>query len=650
MATWRDVLILTKSSLVARGSLTASCEASRKPSADNRRMTTFPLRNSPPDLQGLFRAALACLAVAFPTLIAFNVAPSATFFNQAAAFVGWGGFLLVLGGGLAQRARPRSPGSLALLAAIAILILAAFGASLWAGAPWSLSLSSAGTMLSAALAVAVGACASRAGLGERAFKAFCIALVVAGIASSAIGLLQVFAPNLPDGDWVAQASIPGRATGNLRQPNHLSSLLLWSVVAAVWLGEARVIYREVAWMLALLFVEVIVLSASRTGLLGMAALTGWGLLDRRLSRTTRILLLCSPLAYLALWEGTALWAHHTHQAFGGEERLSGSGLYVSYSRYKIWWNSLAMIAQHPWLGVGFGEFNFAWTLTPFLERPVAFFDHAHNLMLQFGVELGVPLALLVLALMGYALWQAGRFAVTDGREPGARYTRLFKQAGDADVPPADQRMPIQRAAFVMVFMVGVHSLLEYPLWYAYFLLPAAFAFGLCLERPDAHDSELAAADRGDLTRPFVLASMALILGGTLALYDYMRVVLIFAPPANAAPLERRIADGRRSILFAHHADYATATVVEHPGKVMKAFRRAPHFLLDARLMMAWAHALDENGETDKARYVAERLKEFHNEQADEFFAPCVASAASAPAKLPFQCLAPTKKLGFEDFR
>ncbi len=625
-------------------------------------MSPLPARPPLRDRGGLFLIALACLAVAFPPLIAFNLSPSATFFNQAAAFVGWGGFLLVLGTGLGPQARPRSPGSTALLGAIAILILAALGASLWQGAPWPLSLSSAGTLLSALLTVAVGACLSRADLGERAFKAFCIALVVAGIASSVIGLIEVFAPNLPDGDWVALAAIPGRATGNLRQPNHLSSLLLWSVVAAIWLGEARVIYREIGWMLALLFIEVIVLSASRTGLLGMVALMGWGLFDRRLSRGTRILLLCSPLAYLALWEATALWAHHTHQAFGGEERLSGSGLYVSYSRYKIWWNSLAMIAQHPWLGVGFGEFNFAWTLTPFPDRPVAFFDHAHNLMLQFGVELGVPLALVVLGLMGYALWQAWRCAVADGREPGARYTRLFAKVPLGEAAPADQRLPMQRAAFVMVFMVGVHSLLEYPLWYSYFLLPAAFAFGLCLERPDARDTQLASADRGELTRPFVLASMALILGGTLALYDYMRVVLIFAPPANAASLEKRIADGRRSVLFAHHADYAAATVVEHPGTVMKAFQRAPHFLIDARLMIAWARALDENGETDKARYVAARLKEFHNEQADEFFAPCSAddaasgaattasAAASAPARLPFQCLAPQHKYTFKDFR
>ena len=224
-------------------------------------------------------------------------------------------------------------------------------------------------------------------------------------------------------------------------------------------------------------------------------------------------------------------------------------------------------------------------------------------------------------------------------------------------------MPMQRAAFVMVVMVATHSLLEYPLWYAYFLLPAAFAFGLCLERPDPRDRELAAADLGNVTRPWVLAPMLLILAATFALYDYMRVVVIFAPPAGAASLDKRIADGRHSVLFAHHADYAAATVVEHPGAVMKAFERAPHFLLDARLMLAWAKALAEAGETDKARYVAARLKEFHNEQADEFFAACdpakttgaaaaapAARSASAPAPLPFQCSAPTKALSYRDFR
>ena len=437
-------------------------------------------------------AALACLAVAFPTLIAFNVSPSATFFNQAAAFVGWGGFLLVLGTWLPRNARPQSRGSLALLAASAIVFFAALAASLWAAVPWALSLSSAGTILSAILVVAVGASAERAGLGDQAFRAFCIALVVAGVACSAIGLVQVFAPDLPDGDWFAVSAIPGRATSNLRQPNHLSSLLLWSIVAIVWLGEVDAWWRNATVVLAVVFMYVVVLSASRTGALGMLTLAGWGFFDRRLSRRGRVLLMLAPVIYGAMWWGTSEWATHYHHVFGGQTRFGGGGD-ISSSRFGIWSNTLSLIAMHPWLGVGFGDFNFAWTLTPFPHRPGAFFDHTHNLVLNFAVELGIPLALVVLGLLVYALWKALRNAIDEGR---------------ASVPGP---VPLHRAAFVMVLMVGVHSMLEYPLWYSYFLLPTAFAFALCLERRDQRHVDVAAQRQPDVTRPFVLASMALVL-------------------------------------------------------------------------------------------------------------------------------------------
>ena len=593
--------------------------------------------------------ATAIVAVAVPTLVAFNVAPSATFFNQAAAFVGWGGFLLILGASMRTPTWPQARGALALLAAMTLVFLASLAASLFASVPWSLSLSAAGTILSAILTIAMGASAQRAGLGERSFQAFCIGLAVAGIACSAIGLVQVFAPTWPDGNWVAISAIPGRATGNLRQPNHLSSLLLWSIVAAVWLGEAKVVRRDVAAGLALVFIYVVVLSASRTGAVGMLTLAAWGFFDRRLSRNTRRLMMLAPIVYGAMWWGTTIWASHFHQVFGGQTRFGGGGD-ISSSRFGIWSNTLSLIAMHPWLGVGFGDFNFAWTLTPFPGRPVAFFDHTHNLVLNFAVELGIPLALLVLALMSYALWRGFANAVDEGRQTGEGY-------------------PVQRAAFVIVLLVAVHSMLEYPLWYSYFLLPTAFAFGLCLERCTAA-LPLASDDDGpaQVARPYVLASMLLILGGTLALYDYMRVVVIFAPPVGAGPLEQRIADGRKSVLFAHHAAYAAATVPDHPGEAMSAFKSAPHYLLDSRLMMAWAKALDENREPDKARYVAARLKEFRNEQAEEFFEPCAApgsalpsASASSPSPAasarataarapPFQCQAPTQALRFEDFR
>ena len=550
---------------------------------------------------------------------------------------------------LQRDAAPRAPASLALILALAILVAAALGAALIVGRSWTLSLSEAGTILSAILVVAIAASLSRAGRAEPAFRAFCMALFIAGVASSLIGLVQVFAPTWPDGNWVAPSSLVARATGNLRQPNHLSSLLLWSIVATLWLSEAEVLHGKFTAVLVVVFIYVMVLSGSRTGALGTLSLAGWGLLDRRLSRRSRWLLGLAPVIYGTMWLIMSEWASHSHHLFGAQARYDTDVGGISSSRFAIWSNALALVKTHPWFGVGFGEFNFAWTLTPFPQRPLEFFDHTHDIVVNFLVELGIPLALAVLGLMLFAMAKALQNAIADGRDPA---------------PEGTPRFPIQRAAFVIVLMVAVHSLLEYPLWYSYFLLPAAFAFGLCLERPDPATLARVQASQPSATRPLLIAAMFLVLGGTLALYDYMRVVVIFMPTA-AEPLEQRIADGQKSVLFGHHADYAEATIAEHPGKVIDAFRRSTHYLLDARLMMAWANALNEIGETDKARYLAQRLKEFHNEQAAEFFAPCApgATAAAAPASqaasqpgatparsLPFQCLAPTKDLRFEDFR
>ena len=232
---------------------------------------------------------------------------------------------------------------------------------------------------------------------------------------------------------------------------------------------------------------------------------------------------------------------------------------------------------------------------------------------------------------------------------------------------------MQRAAFVIVLMAGMHSMLEYPLWYSYFLLPTAFVFGLCLERPDGSRAP-ATTPHANVTRPFVLASMMLMLGGTLAVYDYMRVVVIFAPPVGAGPLEQRIADGRKSVLFAHHADYAEATSPKTRPRSMSAFARAPHYLLDSRLMMAWAKALDETARPTRRATWPRACSEFRNERPPNFSRRARRSAGPPAARLSrgvpnapatprprrptdharphrsIPCQAPTRLYRFEDFR
>jgi len=602
--------------------------------------------------QGLLWLA-AGLAVVPATLLAVSLSPSATFLNQAAALSGWGLFGVALacglhrpdGPGLAMGlAQRRGGGGLAsLLAALGVLMAASLGSWVWNGLPTSLAFSNIAFMAAAGLMVMLGATVSREGHAASAFRALCVALLVAGLLSTAVGAVQVLAPDWADGHWVAITSFEGRASGNLRQPNHLSSLLLWSLVSAVWLVQSAPAAPDrspqgwrwpLAWLGVALLIFGLVLSASRTGMVGVLVLAVWGALDGRLSRHARALLLAMPLLYAAGWLGLSTWAEATGHVFGGAERLRTEAD-ISSSRFGIWSNTLALIAQHPWAGVGWGEFNLAWSLTPFPHRPVAFFDHSHNLPLQLVVELGIPLGLGVLGLLLWSLWRgwcATRTAAT----------------GDHD------RATVLRSAWVMVLLVGLHSLLEYPLWYAYFLLPAAFAWGLCL----AGEPRAAAPVRRSGAAVLLWASSLLALGGVAAVIDYLPLVSIFEPEAKAAPLPERIAAGQRRWFSAHHADYAAATTGATPAEVLQGVQRARHFLLDTRLMLSWSRALAETGDVERARHIAERLREFHNPGAATFFEPCDAEAADdtngepavAPEPLPFQCTPPSRVFGFEDFR
>ena len=568
--------------------------------------------------------ALLWAAALLPGLIAYNLPPSPTLFNQAAAIGLWGLVVAILAPQCQPSARAAAGRSAALLVALGLVAAAALLSSAVGGLPWAIGVPAAGLLL---IAMALALCGAALRPGPALWAAFFGAWVAAGVCNSLVAVVQVFFPDFADGNWIALSGAPGRAVGNMRQPNHLATLLLWSAVAVVALVESGALARTAARRaaaVALMALAIlgVTLSGSRTGLVGIVVLALWGGLDRHLSRFARGLLLAAPLLCAASWGLTALWASiHNTEAIGAAARL-GEGA-AAAGRWGIWSDAVALIRAQPWLGVGFGEFNFAWTLTPSPGRPGEFFDHTHNLPLQLAAELGLPLATLVLGLLATALWQAWR------------RTRAAPAATGSAL----------RATFVMVLLMALHSQLEYPLWYAHFLLPTALAWGLCLGAGGREAVSDAAAS--DAARWPIVVGLVVALSALAVLADFRRVVVIFSPPAAARSLEERIADGQRSWFFAHHADYAAATTADPAADAMAAFKRAPHHLLDTRLMTAWAQALAQSGDVDRARHVAARLREFRNPGSDEFFAPC-ADAALTPR--PFQCEAPVRAYDWRDFR
>jgi hypothetical protein len=183
-------------------------------------------------------------------------------------------------------------------------------------------------------------------------------------------------------------------------------------------------------------------------------------------------------------------------------------------------------------------------------------------------------------------------------------------------------------------------------------------WGFALSSPSGGEGTVSAgADSSSLgsrlrnNRTLALAGLALTIGAAAAVLDYWRVVVIYDPSERAAPLEERIEFGQRSPLFGHHADYAAATAFGEPKAPLSAsqqlaFKRAPHQLLDVRLMIAWSQALAAQGELDKARWLAARIREFRNPGADEYFEPCSRPELAAQA---FQCQPPQRAVHWREF-
>ncbi|MBA3599021.1 MAG: O-antigen ligase C-terminal domain-containing protein [Methylibium sp.] len=567
--------------------------------------------------------------------------PDSVFFNQLAAVFGWGAWLLMRGAG---SARVNTQKKAAMLAASLALGVCAFFAAMRIG----VGQGSAALVLLAALAVLWSGVRS----GPADARAIALAWWLAGLLSVAVAVLQYFAPGLAEGWLVAANATPGRAVGNLRQPNHLATALLCAMVMTAWLWQAGRLRPGLAAASIAALVFAVALSASRTGALALAVLLVWAVLDRSQPRALRWTLATTPLLYLACWAALAAYAQVQDASFFASERLDAGGD-ISSSRFAIWRNALALIAQQPWTGVGWGNFNFAWTFTPFPDRPVAFFDHTHSLPLQLAVEIGVPATLAVLGLLGWALWRARAVLQTPTplvapsnvaaarTAPSAPPTTITTEVAAVrrGAPPLVSDFPcappsIARAALAMLAVLALHSLLEYPLWYAYFLLPAAWTLGAFLGAAPARADESAAKGRNTRASSAALrgAGLLMLLGAAWAAWDHRRIEVIFAPPAGAGTLEARIAEGRQSWLFGHHADYAAATTPPSEPS-LAAFRRPLHMLVDTRLLIAYIEALHTAGRDAEALYAAQRLREFRRPDAQVYFKACTPDNAAPP----FQC-------------
>ena len=564
--------------------------------------------------------ALALAAIAAPTFYPPNAPPLTSLQSESWALLAWGLFLTYLvscTGALAMhRAGGRSVALSAVLLALALLLASILASVVFAGLPVAIGLRHGFVLLSAGAALLAGAAALRSQpphFGASLLESVLLCLLFAGLGNAAIAVLQTVGIT----GWWPPLGKDGRAIGALYQPNLLGTQLLWAFAALVALYSQRRLPRWLALVFAALLILAITLSASRTAAVSCLVLAVWGIVDKRLDRESRLALVASPLLLVLGWAALLAVQDSGGPGFAGTELLHKAD--PTSARWGLWAQCAKLVAAHPWLGVGWGQFNFAWTLTPMpgLPRTAGYtFTHAHNLFVQWAVELGLPLTLILTSLLAFALLRCvGRL-----------------RRGHGDVPV------VQRAALAMVLIVLVHSQLESPLWWVYLLLPTAFLLGVALP---------AAAPASGGHKPktaLLLVPLLMVAGASFALWDYRAVAEIYRPSPNAPSQELRIQTARQSLLFGQFGDRIAGTLAPAGQRRLDVFQHIVFEMLDERLLMSWALALAENGQIDKARFLADRLREFDSPSARQFFAVCVAQ----PHR--FQCQRSPAAFELADFR
>lgn len=271
----------------------------------------------------------------------------------------------------------------------------------------------------------------------------------AGLLSAVFGLIQ-YAGLAPDTGGVVAAPSPiaGEGVyGNLAQQNHYATHLALALASALYLYRQDSLSRLLLGAAALLLVTGLVLSGSRSVLLYAAWMAVACLLFRRAPRPWR------SLAWLAvgatLLVGGLLIAAQ-YQLLGPRLARMAAFSQGLGPRSFLWQHAWQMFLGHPLLGVGTDRFAEAMVkqLQPG-QYNWGIDQYAHNQLLQVLALTGLAGTLALLAPLAALVWRVVR----------ARLSEEWLWAGS------------------VLGILFIHSMLEQPLHYAYFLGIAAFIAG-----------------------------------------------------------------------------------------------------------------------------------------------------------------------------
>ncbi|MDD4977011.1 MAG: Wzy polymerase domain-containing protein [Gallionella sp.] len=408
-----------------------------------------------------------------------------------------------------------------------------------------------------------------------------IALLFGAEVCAAIGVLQHFAVHSWFDSVIVRKIGPG-LYGNIAQPNHYANYISLGIASLGLLYQKRKLGMTSVILLALPLLFVMTLSGSRTSwlyLIAMLVLAAWmRYKDRSLSPLLSYSI-AIIVSYLMMHWLVQIAPHAGNVVDTTSLRTSDTSGYI---RLQLWQESVQMFMRFPLLGAGFGQFAYQHlTLQPLFpaSHVTGLYNNAHNVVLQLAAETGLAGLLPLLVIMGG--WAYG---LRDAKRSASHWW-----------------------CYALIAVITIHGLLEYPLWYVYFLSIIAFLLGLADET----------SFKLDMPRVGRVAMTAVILTGAVVLahlkYSYLQVKTALIMPVGAGAESAQlywknlVAIRDKSWLMLPLVDMYignTMSVDERNLKQKLVFNtNTLHYIPSAEAVYRQAYMLAEAGELAEAKVV-----------------------------------------------
>jgi hypothetical protein len=546
----------------------------------------------------------ACLIVAY--LWPFHAHPFGGFMSDWLAILGIGIiFALQIRGPYTTL---RLPWIMAVPASLALVIaLQTAAGMLWV--PWDAVFPIA-YLCMAGLAMLIGSSLS---VTEEGRARLCAAVVsahlLAALISVVIATIQYFHGEAAFGVLIIQMSRglngPLRPFANIAQPNQLALLFCIGIASVWWLYQNRRLPTAALIGLTLSLFWGMAITQSRIVWMITPAFAGLVLYWQCRGNFKVVppwLVACFLLFY-----GALVLALPAISAFFGivtdsvAQHVGNSSVRLALIR-QAWQISLS----HPLFGVGWYQFGPQQLMLGAQLAVNLYAEHSHNIVMNFASELGWPITIVIFSVLAYWFYET---CIRKHLSSDVGFSALF---------------------FVAAF---IHSLVEYPLWYAYVLMPLALLMGMVhQQRFSASEMRVSRLQIGSVVVVIVLC----LVGSAL---DFRRLHLGFRALGfelmKLGSMEGSTAKPRLT-LFPHYYDYFKfAKTPEYEGMPVEeiAFmeRVALRFGYD-QVMMRMASIYALNDRPEDALRVMLALHEFHRDAYKNSYFAWQYFAATRPDK------------------